>query len=579
MGSGGSKLLCPVCWVFRKGGEPRLPFGAKPQEPVFGAAASFAVVRYRRRIINGTAGSFTPNGPGAQVSWPRAHFATFRFDTDTQCAISCVNEAHRGWTRVKSWPEESRHTREPYRSGVSLRRRRIQQCEHFRIPGTEGILGSSASGGLLTDAFAFTPKANYTFTAAFIDVWAMTGQDASVSAALYDTNPAATTVPGKLIAQLGTVNAPSFASLPALPFASNNVKFIQTSGPPATLTAGQQYWLVISAGDAKAFVFVALGGATTQVPIAQYKTQYGWTASGSNSTQMEIDGTPSAPAANYFYDTGAHLAKVDYGSAGAVLYSYDKAGNLISRQVQGASAAAPTGPVITAVANAQSGATTIAPNTWTAIYGANLAPSGDSRTWASSDFGSNQLPSQLDGVSVTVNGKSAFVYYISPTQVNILTPPDPMQGAVQVQLTNGAATSAAFAVQAQTIAPAFFVYAGNNVLAVHANGSLIGPASLYPGTTTPAAPGETILLFANGFGPTSSALTNGGLGQSGSLPTLPVVTIGGQAATVLFAGLISPGLYQFNVVVPSAATSGTNSMIANYSGQSTQAGVTLTVQR
>jgi len=446
------------------------------------------------------------------------------------------------------------------------------------ISGSERVQGSSASGGLLTYAFAFTPKANYTFTAAYLDVWATTGQDGSVSAALYDTNPAALGVPGTLIAQLSTLNAPSFASLPALPFASNSAKFIQTSGQAATLTAGQQYWLVISAGDPNAVGFVALGGATTQVPIAQYTPQYGWTASGSNSTQMEIDGTPSAPAANYFYDTGGHLAKVDYGSAGVVLYSYDKAGNLISRQVQPASVASPTGPVITAVADIYSAATIIAPNTWTSIYGTNLAPPGDSRTWANSDFGNGQLPTQLDGVSVTVNGKSAFVYFISPTQVNILTPPDPMQGAVQVQLTNGAAT-ASFTVQAQTIAPAFFLYTNNNVLAVHANGSLIGPASLYPGTTTPAAPGETILLFANGFGPTSSAVTNGGLVQSGSLPTLPVVTIGGQASTVLFAGLVSPGLYQFNVVVPSGAPNGNILVLANYAGQTTQSGLSLSIQR
>ena len=29
-----------------------------------------------------------------------------------------------------------------------------------------------------------------------------------------------------------------------------------------------------------------------------------------------------------------------------------------------------------------------------------------------------------------VNGKSAFIYYISPTQINILTPPDALAGSV-----------------------------------------------------------------------------------------------------------------------------------------------------
>ena len=54
----------------------------------------------------------------------------------------------------------------------------------------------------------------------------------------------------------------------------------------------------------------------------------------------------------------------------------------------------------------------------------NLAPAGDSRIWQDSDFVNSQMPVQLDGVSATVNGKPAYVYYISPTQLNILTPPD-----------------------------------------------------------------------------------------------------------------------------------------------------------
>jgi uncharacterized protein (TIGR03437 family) len=71
------------------------------------------------------------------------------------------------------------------------------------------------------------------------------------------------------------------------------------------------------------------------------------------------------------------------------------------------------------VANAEGGSSSIAPNTWVAIYGANLAPVGDSRAWQTSDFINGQMPSKLNGVSVTVNGKAAIVYYISPTQINI----------------------------------------------------------------------------------------------------------------------------------------------------------------
>src|SRR6516165_1468182 len=140
--------------------------------------------------------------------------------------------------------------------------------------------------------------------------------------------------------------------------------------------------------------------------------------------------------------------------------------------------AATTSPQVSAVANAEGESPTIAPNTWVEIKGFNLAPAGDSRIWANSDFTGGKMPTQLDGVSTTVNGKSAYVYYISPTQVNILTPPDPMSVSVQVQITNNG-TTASYTAQAQGLSPSFFVFNGGPyVVATHSDGSLLGPAGL-----------------------------------------------------------------------------------------------------
>jgi len=212
------------------------------------------------------------------------------------------------------------------------------------------------------------------------------------------------------------------------------------------------------------------------------------------------------------------------------------------------------GPVIAYVANAEGESPTIAPNTWVEIKGANLA--GNTRIWQSSDFVNGQLPTKLDGVSVTVNGKSAYVYYISPTQVNILTPPDSMSGTVPVVV-----GTASFAAQAQAISPSWFVFNGGPyVIGVHLNGTLVQPA-------TPAKPGETIVLFANGFGSTS-----------GPLSPVPALTIGKANAVVEFAGMISPGLFQFNIVVPGNLTDGDQPIVATYNGAVTQSGTLLTVQ-
>ena len=139
--------------------------------------------------------------------------------------------------------------------------------------------------------------------------------------------------------------------------------------------------------------------------------------------------------------------------------------------------------------------------------------------------------------------------------------------------------SAPAAVVAAATSPTLFEFgAGPYVTAVHLNGNLLGPTTLYPSASTPAQPGETIVVFANGFGPTSSAVVSGSEQQGGSLQTTPVVTIGNIQAAVPFAGLISPGLYQFNVVVPANVPAGDNAISASYNGVTTQPGVLITVQ-
>jgi uncharacterized protein (TIGR03437 family) len=98
--------------------------------------------------------------------------------------------------------------------------------------------------------------------------------------------------------------------------------------------------------------------------------------------------------------------------------------------------------------------------------------------------------------------------------------------------------------------------------------------------TTPAQPGETIVMYANGFGSTSSTVVSGSETQSGTLSPLPAITIGGVPAKVTFAGLnVTPGEFQFNVIVPSSLGNGDQATIATYNGMTTQAGTLITVQQ
>ena len=296
-----------------------------------------------------------------------------------------------------------------------------------------------------------------------------------------------------------------------------------------------------------------------------------------------------AAAVNYSYDAAGRLTRLDYGAAGSVTYTYDKAGNLTSRTVSGAGGS--TGSATITSVNVAGGGTDIAQNAWIEIKGTGIAPANTPATgviWNSApDFATGHLPTQLQGVSVTVNGKSAYVYfYCSGTaagsicakdQINVLTPLDGTVGPVQIVVNNGTTSSAPFTVNEKALAPAFLLFSPPYVVATHANNSLLGPTTLYPGLSTPAKVNEQVVLYAVGFGLPTTPLTAGSSSQSGSIP-LPVCSVGTNPATVAFAGLISPGLYQINLVIPPGTPSKDNSISCTTGGASTPVGDMITVQ-
>src|SRR6266851_2004730 len=56
------------------------------------------------------------------------------------------------------------------------------------------------------------------------------------------------------------------------------------------------------------------------------------------------------------------------------------------------------------------------------IFGSNLA--GATRAWSAADFVDGRAPTALEGVTVTVDGKPAFVSFVSPVQVTVQAPAD-----------------------------------------------------------------------------------------------------------------------------------------------------------
>jgi len=237
---------------------------------------------------------------------------------------------------------------------------------------------------------------------------------------------------------------------------------------------------------------------------------------------------------------------------------------------------------VTGVSNAASFSSTLAASTWGSILGGGLSAS--TRSWADKDFVNGQLPTQLDGVGVTLNEKPAYLSYVSPTQINFLIPADMSPGPAQIKSTNNGLSSAAVSVTLQPAAPSFFVFGATKyVAATRADGSYIGPPNLLAGATfTPAKPGDTVVLYANGFGQTTPPVPNGQVINSAlPLTEKPAVTIGGMPAEVPFAGLSATGLYQLNVVVPSIPPGATSpvdvAVVATASGMQSQANALLSV--
>ena len=244
-----------------------------------------------------------------------------------------------------------------------------------------------------------------------------------------------------------------------------------------------------------------------------------------------------------------------------------------------AAAAGTAGPSISAtngVVNGASFSPGIAPGAWVTIFGDNLAPT--TRTWRSDEIVDGKLPTSLDGVSVSINGKPAAVYFISPTQLNVQAPDDTATGSVEVKVST-AGGSVSSSANLTTLAPGMFLFDQGGrkyVAAQHADFSIAAPSGLISGAASaPARPGETVILYGTGFGPTNP------LTPAGQVVAAPAeidksqlrVLIGGAPATVDFAGETIAGVWQFNATVPAGLPEGDAAVLVEIAGAQSQGNV------
>jgi len=202
--------------------------------------------------------------------------------------------------------------------------------------------------------------------------------------------------------------------------------------------------------------------------------------------------------------------------------------------------------------NSASLAKTIAPGTIVSISGANFAGSSLSAS-------SVPLPTVLGDTGVNFNGTAVPLFFVSNGQILAQAPFNlPAGVAVSIQVRRGSNLSAVQTANVAAVSPGIFTVdqASSAGAVLHAaDFSLVTSSS-------PARPGESLLIYCTGLGPLQTPVASGSSAPSvpplAQTTLLPTVTIAGLPATVTYSGLAPGlvGLYQITVQAPTALPTG-----------------------
>ncbi|MEK7407294.1 MAG: choice-of-anchor Q domain-containing protein [Acidobacteriota bacterium] len=211
----------------------------------------------------------------------------------------------------------------------------------------------------------------------------------------------------------------------------------------------------------------------------------------------------------------------------------------------------------------------VAPGEIVSIYGSGLGPAQGVVT--AFDPASGRLPTSVAGVSVTLNGIAAPIYYARADQVNVQAPYELAGSAdAAVVLTYGGVASSPERIAVNPTHPGLHPAVFNQDFSVN-------------GPRNPVPAGGIVVLYATGQGVTTPPSVTGAA-PAGSLPTpVAAVTllIGGRPARLLFAGLIpgAAGVMQLNAVIPDGLAPGDAvPVVLRVGAAEAQPGVTLALR-
>jgi len=206
---------------------------------------------------------------------------------------------------------------------------------------------------------------------------------------------------------------------------------------------------------------------------------------------------------------------------------------------------------LAAVSAASFSGEALAPEAIAAAFGTNLATSiAVANTTA--------LPVELAGTKVRVNGGLAPLFFVAPTQVNVLVPADVLTGSAVVEITAADGSVSRGTVNLANAAPSIFTSNASGTGAPAAVATKDGVNFTAVGNPDGSAnlidPGDYLVLFGTGMRKVSAASVE--------------VIIGGRYAPTLFAGAQGgyAGLDQLNTQVP-AGVSGLVDVVVSINGR------------
>jgi uncharacterized protein (TIGR03437 family) len=222
--------------------------------------------------------------------------------------------------------------------------------------------------------------------------------------------------------------------------------------------------------------------------------------------------------------------------------------------ISGSSTTNPTPPPFIAAGGVVNGASfaagaDVAPGGIVSVFGSNLGPASGSQAGF-------PLPTNLGGITLTIGGINAPLFYSGSGQVNAQLPfeiPANSQTQVVARAISGSTESDAVPEPVTISAAHPGIFTTNGTL-----GAILNVSYQLVSASNPANPGDVIQIYCTGLGATNPPSITGQAAVSGVAVIEPAVTVGGLAAGLQYAG-VAPGfvgLYQVNVAIPSSVTPG-----------------------